>query len=79
MGVDEKKAGRMKHLRWHPDPNCPLGVSGQAKLVEEYDDDDRNHRPDLTAMINEIKQLAFTRNYYLNKEHIGEMYERMVR
>lgn len=69
----------MKHLRWHPDPKCPLGVSGQAKLVEEYDDDDRNHRPDLQAMLNEIKALAFTRNYYLNREHVEEMYERLVR
>ena len=69
----------MKQLRWHADPNCPLGVSGQAKLVEEYDDDDRNHRPDLQAMLDEIKELAFTRNYYLNREHIEEMYERLVR
>jgi hypothetical protein len=69
----------MKHLRWHPDPNCTLGVSGRAKLLEEYNDNDRNHRPDLLSMLDEIKELAFTRDYYLTREHLIEMYERNVR
>ena len=69
----------MKHLRWHPDPNCTLGVSGHAKLLEEYNDNDRNHRPDLLSMLDEIKELAFTRDYYLTREHLIEMYERNVR
>jgi hypothetical protein len=69
----------MKQLRWHADPNCPLGVSGRAKLLEEYDDNDRNHRPDLQAMLDEIKELALTRNYHLSREDIVKMYERLVR
>jgi hypothetical protein len=69
----------MKHLRWHADPDCTLGVSGRAKLVEEYNDTDRNHRPDLMKLLNEIKELSFTRDYYLTREQLIEMYERNVK
>lgn len=66
----------MKHLRWHPDPNCTLGVSGQAKLVEEYNDEDRKHsNKNIQSLIDEIYQLAVKGNSYISKEDWVELFE----
>jgi len=64
-------------LRWHSDPTCPLGVSGQAKLVEEYDDRDRrftNQR--MLTLIRELDQLAVRRNYFVSEETLIELYRK---
>ena len=66
----------MKQLRWHADPNCPLGVSGRAKLLEEYDDEDRKHsNKNIQSLIDEIYQLAVKGNSYISKEDWVELFE----
>ena len=64
----------MKQLRWHPKP-CTLGVSGTAKLVVDYDDDDRYHKGNMAALIAELQDLAITKNYYIAKEDLIQMYD----
>ena len=68
---------KLPHLRWHPDPACSLGVSGQAKLVEEYTDLDRrftNQR--MRTLIRELDQLAVRRNYFVSEETVIELYRK---
>jgi len=67
----------LPHLRWHPDPTCSLGVSGQAKLVEEYNDLDRrftNQR--MRTLIRELDQSAVRRNYFVSEETLIELYRK---
>jgi hypothetical protein len=64
-------------LRWHSDPTCSLGVSGRAKLVEEYNDLDRrftNQR--MRTLIRELDQLAVRRNYFVSEETLIELYRK---
>ena len=64
----------MKHLRWHPKP-CALGVSGTAKLVDDYDDDDKYHKGSMAALIAEIRDLTVVKNYQITRERLVEMYD----
>ena len=64
----------MKHLRWHPKP-CALGVSGTAKLVDDYDDDDKYHKGNMATLIAEIQDLAVVKNYQITRERLVEMYD----
>ena len=63
----------MKHLRWNPKP-CSLGVSGTAKLVEDYDDDDRYHKGRMAALIAELQELTVVKNYQITQEQLVQMY-----
>jgi len=68
---------KLPHLRWNSDPTCSLGVSGQAKLVEEYNDLDRrftNQR--MRTLIRELDQLAVRRNYFISEEIVIELYRK---
>ena len=63
----------MKRLRWNPKP-CALGVSGTAKLVEDYDDDDRYHKGSMAALIAELQDLTIVKNYQVTQEQLVQMY-----
>ena len=64
----------MKHLRWNPKP-CALGVSGTAKLVADYDDDDKYHKGSIAALIAELRDLTVIRNYQVTREQLLQMYD----
>lgn len=67
----------MKQLRWHSKP-CTFGVSGNAKLSAEYDDDDKHHKSRIALLIAELQDLAITKNYYIAKEDLIEMYDKAM-
>jgi hypothetical protein len=64
----------LKRLRWHPKP-CALGVSGTAKLVEDYDDDDKYHKGSMVALITELRELSVMGNRKITREHLMQMYD----
>ena len=64
----------MKHLRWNPKP-CALGVSGTAKLVDDYDDDDRYHKGSMAALIAKLQDLTVVKNYQVTREQLVQMYD----
>ena len=67
----------LKQLRWHPKP-CTLGVSGNSKLSAEYDDDDRHHKRRIALLIAELKDLAITKNCYIAKDDLIQMYDKAM-
>ena len=68
---------KLPHLRWHPNPTCSLGVSGRAKLVEEYNELDRRYtNQKATSLAVEIDYLAGKRNYYISEETLIELYRK---
>jgi len=67
----------LPHLRWHADPTCSLGVSGQAKLVEEYDHMDRRYTNQrMQALTGELFDLASRRNYFVSEKTVIELYRK---
>jgi hypothetical protein len=67
----------LPHLRWHSDPTCSLGVSGQAKLVEEYNELDRRYTNQrMRTLIRELDQLAVRCNYFISEETVIELYRK---
>ena len=67
----------MKHLRWNPKP-CALGVSGTAKLVADYDDDDLHHKGSMAALIAELRDLTVVKNYQVTREQLVQMYDAVM-
>jgi hypothetical protein len=68
---------KLPHLRWHSAPTCSLGVSGQAKLVEEYDHMDRRYTNQrMQALTGELFDLASRRNYFISEETVIELYRK---
>jgi hypothetical protein len=68
---------KLPHLRWHPDPTCSLGVSGRAKLVEEYNELDLRYTNQKAMLLAaEIDDLAGRRNYYISEEMLIELYKK---
>jgi len=68
---------KLSHLRWHSAPSCSLGVSGQAKLVEEYDHMDRRYTNQrMQALTGELFDLASRRNYFISEEIVIELYRK---
>jgi len=72
-GIQMKDVG-LKQLRWHPKP-CALGVSGTAKLFAEYDEDDKHHKGSIAAIVKELTNLAITKNYYITRDKLMQMYD----
>ena len=61
----------LRHLRVH------INATGwRAKLVEEYDIDDEHHKAAMAALIEDIKQAAVVRNYFIDRSAILEMYDK---
>ena len=68
---------KLPHLRWHSDPTCSLGVSGQARLVEEYDHMDRRYTNQrMQALVGELFDLASRRNYFISEETLIKLYRK---
>jgi len=53
-------------------------VSGNSKLSAEYDDDDRQHKGRIALLIAELQDLAITKNYYIAKEDLIQMYDKAM-
>ena len=68
---------KLPHLRWHSSPTCLLGVSGQAKLVEEYNHMDRRYTNQrMQALTGDLFDLASRRNYFISEETVIELYRK---
>ena len=67
----------MKQLRWHPKP-CTLGVSGTAKLVVDYDDDDKHYKGRMATLIAELQDLVVVKNYQITREQLVQMYDKAM-
>jgi hypothetical protein len=63
----------MRHLRVHGNEKA-----WRAKLVEDYDLDDKHHKNAMAALMEDIKQLALVRNYYIDREAISRLYDRHI-
>jgi len=63
----------MRHLRVHGNEKI-----WRAKLVEEYNIDDKHHKNAMAALIGDIKELALVRNYYIDRETISKLYDRHI-
>ena len=46
-----------------------------AKLVSEYDEDDKHHGHAMAAFADDILELTATRDYYLDRETLLKMYD----
>lgn len=46
-----------------------------AKLVSEYDEDDKHHKDAMAAFAKDILELTGTRNCYLDRETLLKMYD----
>jgi len=60
----------MRHLRVHG-----TAEKWSAKLVEEYDIDDKHHKQAMTNLINDLASLAVVRNYYINPNTMMKLYD----
>jgi len=61
----------MRHLRVEGDEKA-----WRAKLVEDYNIDDKHHKGAMVALIEDIKQLAVVRDYYIDRETLLELYDK---
>jgi hypothetical protein len=54
-----------------------MGVSGQAKLVADYDHMDRRYTNQrMKALAGELSDLANRRNYFISEETLIELYRK---
>jgi len=49
-----------------------------AKLVEEYDADNKHHKQAITNLINDLKELVVVRNYYIDRDTLLELYDKHI-
>ena len=63
----------LRHLRVHGNEKA-----WRAKLVEDYNLDDKHHKAAMAALIGDIKQLALVRDYYIDRETISKLYDRHI-
>jgi len=63
----------MKHLRVHG-----TAEKWSAKLVEEYDIDDKHHKQAIKNLIEELIQLAVVRNRYIDRDTLLELYDKHI-
>jgi len=63
----------MKVLRRHG-----TDAKWSAKLVEEYDADDKHHKQAITNLINDLKELVVVRNYYIDRDTLLELYDKHI-
>jgi hypothetical protein len=69
----EKHMKPLRHLRVNGDQ-----FAWRAKLVEDYNIDDRHHKNAMLALIEDIKQLAVVRDCYIDRETISKLYDRHI-
>lgn len=53
-------------------------LNWSAKLVSEYDEDDKHHKDAMAAFADDILDLTGKRNYYLDRETLLEMYDQYM-
>ena len=63
----------MRHLRVHGDEK-----KWHAKLVEEYNIDDKYHKHAMAALIKEVKELAVVRNYFIDRDTLLKLYDQSI-
>jgi hypothetical protein len=49
-----------------------------AKLVSEYDEDDKHHKEAMAAFAEDILELAVVRNYFIDRSTLLKMYEQYM-
>jgi hypothetical protein len=49
-----------------------------AKLVSEYDEDDKHHKDAMAAFADDIIELAAVRHYYIDRSTLLRMYEQYM-
>jgi hypothetical protein len=64
----------MRHLRVHGTTE-----KWSAKLVEDYDIDDKHHKQAITNLIEELVQLAVVRQYYIDRDTMMKLYDKHIR
>lgn len=47
-----------------------------AKLVEEYNIDDKHHKQAVSNLIHDLKELAVVRDYYVDRDTMTKLYDR---
>jgi hypothetical protein len=63
----------MRHLRVHGNTE-----KWSAKLVEEYDIDEKHHKQAIRNLIAELVQLAVVRNYYIDRDTMMKLYDKHI-
>lgn len=63
----------MRHLRVHGTPE-----KWSAKLVEEYDIDDKHHKQAICNLIHDLKELAVVRNSYIDRDTLLALYDKHI-
>jgi len=63
----------VRHLRVHG-----TAEKWSAKLVEEYDIDDKHHKQAIKNLIEELIQLAVIRNYYIDRDTMLKLYDKYI-
>jgi len=63
----------VKHLRVHGTTE-----KWSAKLVEEYDIDEKHHKQAIKNLIEELMQLAVVRNRYIDRDTLLELYDKHI-
>ena len=63
----------MRHLRVHG-----TAEKWSAKLVEEYDIDEKHHKQAIRNLIAELIQLAVIRNYYIDRDTMMKLYDKHI-
>jgi len=60
----------VRHLRVHG-----TAEKWSAKLVEEYDIDDKHHKQAMTNLIKDLASLAVVGNYYIDPNTMMKLYD----
>ena len=60
----------MRHLRVHG-----TAEKWSAKLLEDYDIDDKHHKQAVNNLIHDLKELAVVRDYYVDRDTITKLYD----
>jgi hypothetical protein len=63
----------MRHLRVHGTVE-----KWSAKLVEDYDIDDKHHKQAICELIHDLKELAVVRNHYIDRDTLLELYDKHI-
>jgi hypothetical protein len=60
----------VRHLRVNGTP-----MKWSAKLVEDYDLDEKHHKQAICNLMHDLSKLAVVRNYYIDRDTITNLYD----
>jgi len=63
----------VRHLQVHG-----TAEKWNAKLVEDYDIDDKHHKQAISGLIHDLHELAVVRNYYIDRDTITKLYDQHI-